>query len=139
VLGVNSLILVGSVLLPKEGTLMFPQAGVRVPVSVAEHEACPATSVLRRIGDKWSPVLLSVLAERSYGFNELDRAVEGLSRRMLTRTLRALEEDGLVSRTVHPSVPQGVEYALTPAGRALRVLLVRLGEWAIEHDAGQRG
>jgi DNA-binding HxlR family transcriptional regulator len=90
---------------------------------------------LRRIGDKWSPVVLSLLARRSYGFNELDRAIEGLSRRMLIRTLRFLERDGLVSRTVHPGVPPRVEYALTDLGRSLRASLKALGEWAVVHDA----
>ena len=113
-----------------------PEVGV--PVTVDDHQACPATTVLRRVGDKWSPVLLSLLAERGYGFNELDRSVEGLSRRMLIRTLRALERDGLVSRTVQPTVPPRVDYALTDLGRSIRVRLVALGEWAVAHEAELR-
>lgn len=113
-------------------------AGVGVLVTVDRHQACPATAVLRRVGDKWAPVLLSLLASRSYGFNELDRSIEGLSRRMLTRTLRSLERDGLVSRTVHPSVPPRVEYALTDLGQSLRVRLKALGEWAVSHEADLR-
>jgi DNA-binding HxlR family transcriptional regulator len=69
------------------------------PVTIREHETCPVTAVLRRLGDRWSPVVVRVLAERPHGFNELDRRIEGISRRMLTRTLRALESDGFVSRT----------------------------------------
>jgi DNA-binding HxlR family transcriptional regulator len=86
-----------------EASAEEPVGGVAVPVTVDDHERCPATAVLRRIGDKWSPVLLSLLAERSYGFNELDRSVQGLSRRMLVRTLRSLEREGLISRTLHPA------------------------------------
>lgn len=104
-----------------------------VPVTVTDHQACPATAVLRRLGDKWSPLLLSLLAQHSYGFNELDRSIQGLSRRMLVRTLRFLERDGLISRTVHPGTPPRVEYALTDLGRSLRQHLTALGQWAITH------
>jgi DNA-binding HxlR family transcriptional regulator len=103
-----------------------------------QHRACPVTALLHRLGDRWSPVLLRRLAERPYGFNELDRAVDGLSRRMLTRTLRALEADGLVSRTVGPGRAARVEYALTPRGRDLREQLRVLGIWAAEHLPAER-
>jgi len=103
-----------------------------------QHRACPVTALLHRLGDRWSPVLLRRLAERPYGFNELDRAVDGLSRRMLTRTLRALEADGLVSRTVGPGRAARVEYALTPRGRDLREQLRALGIWAAEHLPAER-
>ncbi|MER6137088.1 helix-turn-helix domain-containing protein [Streptomyces sp. NPDC001815] len=112
-----------------------PFVGVSVPVTVDDHERCPATALLRRIGDKWSPVLLSLLAHRSYGFNELDRSVQGLSRRMLVRTLRSLERDGLISRTLHADTPPRAEYALTDLGRSLRELLNTLGQWAVAHEA----
>lgn len=115
-----------------------PVGDVAVPITIEDHQACPATAVLRRIGDKWSPVLLSLLAQRGHGFNELDRSVEGLSRRMLVRTLRSLERDGLISRTVHPSVPPHVEYALTDLGRSLRAQLNTLGQWAVAHQADLR-
>ncbi|WP_051948363.1 winged helix-turn-helix transcriptional regulator [Streptomyces scabiei] len=115
-----------------------PFGGVTVPVTVDDHEGCPATVLLRRIGDKWSPVLLSLLAERSYGFNELDRSVQGLSRSMLVRTLRSLEREGLVSRTLHADIPPRAEYALTDLGRSLRELLVTIGQWAVTHEADVR-
>jgi DNA-binding HxlR family transcriptional regulator len=99
--------------------------------TIADHQRCPATRLYRRIGDKWTPLLIALLARRSYGFNELDRAVEGISRRVLTRTLRTLEADGLISRTVHPTNPPRVEYALTDHGRSLYEHLHALGEWAI--------
>jgi DNA-binding HxlR family transcriptional regulator len=107
-------------------------------VTVGEHEACPVTRVLRRVGDKWSPVVIRLLAMRGHGFNELDRSIEGLSRRMLTRTLRALEDDGFVSRTRHSGTPTRVEYALTELGESLREQLFDLGRWADAHDADLR-
>ncbi|MFJ5266579.1 winged helix-turn-helix transcriptional regulator [Streptomyces sp. NPDC088387] len=119
---------------PRHPASVDEAVDVTVPVTVDDHEACPATALLRRIGDKWSPVLLSLLARRTHGFNELDRSVQGLSRRMLVRTLRSLERDGLISRTVHPSTPPRTEYALTDLGRSLRDLLVTLGQWAVVHE-----
>ncbi|MFK3983846.1 winged helix-turn-helix transcriptional regulator [Micromonospora sp. NPDC050397] len=101
-----------------------------LPVTEADRAACTATDVLRRVGEKWSVLLLAVLHERPYGFNELDRTVQGLSRRILTRTLRALESDGLVSRR---RTPERVEYALTDLGRSLLPLILALGEWAVAH------
>lgn len=98
-------------------------------VTARERETCPVTSLLRRVGDKWSPVLIRLLDERGYGFNELDRAIEGISRRMLTRTLRALVDEGFVSRTSRPGSTR-VDYTLTELGRSLRGQLVLFGEWA---------
>ncbi|MBO2449405.1 helix-turn-helix transcriptional regulator [Actinomadura barringtoniae] len=117
---------------------MSTDEGLAAPVSVAEHAMCPATDVMRRVGEKWSVLVLSLLAARPYGFNELDRAVEGLSRRVLTRTLRTLERDGLISRTALPGRAARVEYALTDLGRSLRGPLLALGRWAVEHDAAIR-
>lgn len=99
--------------------------------SIDNHRRCPATHLYRRLGDKWTPLLIALLAQRSYGFNELDRAIEGISRRVLTRTLRTLEADRLVSRTVHPTKPPRVEYALTDLGQSLNEHLRAFGEWAI--------
>lgn len=112
-----------------------PVVGVTVPVTVDDHQRCLATALLRRVGDKWSPVLLSLLAQRSHGFNELDRTIQGISRRMLVHTLRSLERDGLISRTLHPGTPSRAEYALTDLGRSLRGLLITLGRWAVAHEA----
>ncbi|MEV8637112.1 helix-turn-helix domain-containing protein [Streptosporangium sp. NPDC051023] len=105
-------------------------------VTTVVYEACPVTGVLRAIGDKWSPAVLRLLAERGHGFNELDRSIEGISRRMLTRTLRSLEEAGYVRRTSYGPVPARVEYTLTVRGRSLREQLRALGGWAAAHDAG---
>lgn len=106
-------------------------------------ENCQAVSaVLSRVGDKWSVLVVSILGRGSMRFNELKRAVDGVSQRMLTLTLRTLERDGLVMRTVYPSVPPRVEYELTALGRSLLQPVSALAAWAIEHrgaiDSAQR-
>ena len=95
---------------------------------------CHAREILARIGDKWSVYVIHVLgAEGTLRFNELRGRVEGISQRMLTVTLRGLERDGLVARTVHPTVPPRVEYALTPMGRTLLDTVCELIRWADRH------
>jgi len=103
------------------------------PVPADELAACPVTEVFRRVGDRWSMLLVIVLGSRPHRYNELHRAVEGISQRMLTRTLRGLETDGLVQRVVFPTVPPGVEYSLTPLGASLLGPLSALADWAVEH------
>ena len=93
---------------------------------------CRAIShVLARIGDKWTVLVVNLLGNGPKRFSEIKREVGGISQRMLTLTLRALERDGLVTRTVHPTVPPSVEYALTELGLSLRVPVQALGEWAL--------
>ncbi|ABL72228.1 MULTISPECIES: winged helix-turn-helix transcriptional regulator [Paracoccus] len=89
------------------------------------------TAVLQRIGDKWSLLIVSVLAEGPKRFNELRREIPSISQRMLTLTLRGLERDGLVSRTVTPSIPPRVDYELTELGQSLRKPVCALAEWAM--------
>lgn len=97
-------------------------------------ENCQAVSqVLSRVGDKWSVLVVSILGRGSMRFNELKRAVDGVSQRMLTLTLRALERDGLVTRTVFPSVPPRVDYELTALGRSLLGPVSALTAWALNH------
>ncbi|MGH3168616.1 MAG: winged helix-turn-helix transcriptional regulator [Trebonia sp.] len=81
---------------------------------------CPTRQILDRIGDRWTVLIVGVLWDGPARFSELRRRVEGVSQKMLTQTLRGLERDGLVRRTVYPEVPVRVEYALTEAGRTLR-------------------
>ena len=96
--------------------------------------ACQAvTSILSRVGDKWTVLVVMMLARGPQRFNALKRRVGGVSQRMLTLTLRGLERDGLVTRTVVPTVPPRVEYALTPLGHSLRGPLEGLGTWAFAH------
>ena len=97
------------------------------------HDDCPTREVLDRVGDKWSVLVIVLLGQRTHRFNELHRAVEGISQRMLTLTVRALERDGLVKRTVYPMVPPRVDYELTELGRTLLVPLTALSIWAHEH------
>lgn len=94
---------------------------------------CPSRRLLQRISDKWVVLLLSALGDGSMRYSELAAKVAGVSQKMLTQTLRALERDGLVSRTVTPSVPPRVDYELTPLGASLRERITLLKEWAEEH------
>src|SRR5690606_35990151 len=88
------------------------------------HANCNAAEMLMRIGDKWSVYVIHILGHAgTLRFNELKANVDGISQRMLTVTLRGLERDGLVRRTVYPEVPPGVEYELTPLGTTLRELV----------------
>ncbi|MGY3518819.1 winged helix-turn-helix transcriptional regulator [Micromonospora sp. PTRAS2] len=103
------------------------------PVPAGEYESCPVTDVLRRVSDKWTLLLLTLLDQRPHRFNELHRAVDGISQRMLTRSLRTLESDGLVAREVFPTSPPSVEYRLTPLGVSLLEPLSALAGWAVGH------
>lgn len=91
---------------------------------------CPTRLVLNRIADKWTVLIVGSLEERTKRFGELRREVGGISQKMLTQTLRGLERDGLVTRTVYPSVPPKVEYTLTPLGRTLITLLDAISTWS---------
>jgi DNA-binding HxlR family transcriptional regulator len=117
--------------LAQEGT--FSSAGhTGVPDDTCSAATCQTvTEVLARVGDKWTMQVVMTLGDGPVRFNALRRAVEGISQRMLTRTLRGLERDGLISRTVTPTVPPRVDYALTPLGRSLVEPVSALGEWAV--------
>lgn len=97
-------------------------------------DACPAVrEVLNRVGDKWSVLVVSLLGEGPKRFGELRRATEGISQRMLTLTLRGLERDGLVTRTVEATIPPKVEYELTELGRTLLKPVHALAQWALDN------
>jgi DNA-binding HxlR family transcriptional regulator len=97
---------------------------------------CRAVSdVLARVGDKWTVLVVNTLGRGPQRFNELRRAIGSISQRMLTLTLRALERDGLVTRTVFPTVPPRVDYELTKLGRSLLEPITALGTWAVRHRA----
>ena len=87
-------------------------------------------SILARVGDKWSVLVIMLLSNGPRRFNEIKRMVGGISQRMLTLTLRGLERDGLVTRTVFPTIPPRVDYELTELGRSLREPVQNLGQWA---------
>ncbi|SDN18270.1 winged helix-turn-helix transcriptional regulator [Allokutzneria albata] len=100
----------------------------------ADEETCrKVLQVLSRIGDKWTLLVIGTLRDGTMRFGELHRQVTGISQRMLTLTLRQLERDGLISRTVHPSVPPKVEYTLTELGRTLLGTALQLATWAADH------
>jgi DNA-binding HxlR family transcriptional regulator len=89
--------------------------------------------VLERVGDKWSVLTIGTLRNGPLRFSELRRGVTGISQRMLTRTVRALERDGLVTRTVYPEIPPRVEYELTDLGKTLIPPVLSLAEWAMRN------
>jgi DNA-binding HxlR family transcriptional regulator len=94
---------------------------------------CPSRKILDRVGDKWSTLLIVLLDDGSKRFSELRRSIHGISHKMLTQTLRNLERDGLVNRTVYAQVPPRVEYALTPMGKTLYAPVTSLLRWSEEH------
>ena len=94
---------------------------------------CRVREVLDRVGDKWSLYVIHTLGGGTRRFRDLRRMIDGISQRMLTVTLRGLERDGLVTRTVHPTIPPRVEYALTPMGHTLLGTVCTLVRWAEDH------
>ena len=101
------------------------------------HDADPnyraALETLARVGGKWTVMVVATLWQGPLRYNEIQRGVEGISQRMLTLALKGLEQDGLVERTIFPTVPPRVDYELTELGRSLIVPLHALYEWAVEH------
>src|SRR6476660_6582421 len=113
----------------QEGTSVLPR-------NLHEPEDCRAVSeVLARVGDKWTVLVVWTLGDGSKRFNELRKALGSISQRMLTLTLRALERDGLVTRTVFATIPPRVDYELTPLGRSLLAPVSELGLWARRNRA----
>jgi DNA-binding HxlR family transcriptional regulator len=112
---------------------------IKVPVlppNAHQDGDCRAVaSVLARVGDKWSVFVIMMLGERPRRFNELKRMIGGISQRMLTLTLRGLERDGLITRTVFPTIPPRVDYELTDLGRGLCQPVAALGAWAQTHQS----
>jgi DNA-binding HxlR family transcriptional regulator len=97
------------------------------------HTGCRAREILDRIADKWSLQVIALLGDGTKRFTELKREIDGISQRMLTVTLRALERDGIVSRTMYPVMPPRVDYTLTPLGRTLFDAAVGLLHWTETH------
>ncbi|RLV01279.1 transcriptional regulator [Streptomyces griseocarneus] len=98
------------------------------------REGCEVRQILDRVADKWSLLVIALLERRSLRFTELRREIDGISQRMLTVTLRQLERDGLVHRTVHPVVPPRVDYELTPLGATLHDTIQSLVTWTEDHQ-----
>jgi DNA-binding HxlR family transcriptional regulator len=108
--------------------------GPALPPQRDHHDCRGVVSVLARVGDKWSVFVIMMLGDGPKRFNELKRLIGGISQRMLTLTLRGLERDGLVTRTVFPTIPPRVDYELTDLGRGLSLPVQALGEWAKSHQ-----
>src|ERR1700744_4844087 len=121
---------------PQEGTFLKPEH-IKVPVLepyAHENSDCRGVaSILARVGDKWSVFVIMLLGGGPRRFNEIKRMVGGISQRMLTLTLRGLERDGLVTRTVFPTSPPRVDYELTKRGHGLSNPVKALGAWAHAH------
>lgn len=101
--------------------------------AVSCAEDCGVRDVQDRLGDKWTVHVVVELAAGTRRFKELQRLVTGISQRMLTLTLRRLERDGLVTRTVHPTIPPQVEYTLTETGHSMTHLIKQLVDWSLDH------
>ena len=111
-----------------------------LPPSPHADGSCRAVaSVLARVGDKWSVLVIMMLINGPMRFNELKRTIGGISQRMLTLTLRGLERDGLVTRTIFPTIPPRVDYELTDLGRGLSKPVEALGKWAFDHQVEIEG
>jgi DNA-binding HxlR family transcriptional regulator len=124
--------------IPQEGTFLKPEH-MKVPVLPSpphpgDADCRQVASILARVGDKWSVFVIMLLGDGPRRFNEIKRMVEGISQRMLTLTLRGLERDGLVTRTVFPTIPPRVDYELTDLGRGLWQPVEALGKWAYAHQ-----
>lgn len=94
---------------------------------------CPSRGLLDRIGDRWTVLVIGALDVGPQRFSQLQTTVDGVSQKMLSQTLRSMEPDGLVTRTVYPEVPPRVEHELTALGRTLQIPLAALTEWSTEH------
>lgn len=106
---------------------------VTAPEGHLPGDCTAVSSVLSRVGDKWSVLVIMLLAGGPRRFNEIKRMIGGISQRMLTLTLRGLERDGLVTRTIFPTIPPRVDYELTELGQSLRKPVENLGNWVFNH------
>ena len=104
-----------------------------------ELPACPVSTTVQLIGSKWKLLILRNLMVRPWRFNELRRDLEGISQKVLTDSLRALEEDKIITRTVYPEVPPRVEYALSPLGESMRPILDTMEEWGTNYKKRMAG
>ncbi|MFE4307212.1 winged helix-turn-helix transcriptional regulator [Streptomyces sp. NPDC056891] len=115
-------------------TATYGDGGDPDPFQWDTREDCEVRQILDRVADKWSLLVIALLDRRVLRFTELKRAIDGVSQRMLTVTLRQLERDGLVKRTVHPVVPPRVDYELTPLGGTLHTTIRSLVTWTEQHQ-----
>ena len=100
-----------------------------------ELPACPVATTVQMIGSKWKLLIMRNLLQRPWRFNELKKDLEGISQKVLTDSLRSMEADGIITRTVYPEVPPRVEYALSPLGESMRPIMDAMERWGIAYKA----
>lgn len=98
-----------------------------------EMPACPVATTVQLIGSKWKLLIMRNLLQRSWRFNELRKDLEGISQKVLTDSLRSMESDGIITRTVYPEVPPRVEYALSDLGESMRPIMNAMEEWGTNY------
>ncbi len=103
-----------------------------------EMPACPVATTVQLIGSKWKLLILRNLLARPWRFNELKKDLEGISQKVLTDSLRSMEEDGIVLRTVYPEVPPRVEYALSELGNSMRPIISAMEQWGLGYQVAMR-
>lgn len=101
----------------------------------SELPDCPVATTVEMIGSKWKLLIMRNLLVRPWRFNELRKNLEGISQKVLTDSLRSMEEDGIITRTVFPEVPPRVEYALSPLGESMRPILDAMQDWGMAYKA----
>ena len=104
-----------------------------------EMPACPVATTVQLIGSKWKLLIMRNLFARPWRFNELRKDLEGISQKVLTNSLRSMEEDGIITRTVYPEVPPRVEYALSELGESMRPIMDAMEQWGIAYKNGKLG
>jgi DNA-binding HxlR family transcriptional regulator len=118
------------------GTWTLPRDVQTDPAGPCGHDDCGIRDVLDRLGDRWSVLVIVELAKGTRRFRELHRAVPGISQRMLTVTTKRLVRDGLVERTVYPTIPPQTDYRLSDMGRSFAGAIAALADWSREHKDG---
>lgn len=103
-----------------------------------ELPACPVATTVQLIGSKWKLLILRNLLQRPWRFNELRKNLEGISQKVLTDSLRSMEDDGIITRTVYPEVPPRVEYALSELGESMRPIIAAMEQWGISYKEGRQ-
>lgn len=104
-----------------------------------EMPACPVATTVQLIGSKWKLLIMRNLLERPWRFNELRRDLDGISPKVLTDSLRSMENDGIITRTVYPEVPPRAEYALSELGESMRPVMKAMEQWGMEYKKAKRG
>ena len=104
----------------------------------AELPECPVATTVQLVGSKWKLLILRNLLQRPWRFNELKKSLEGISQKVLTDSLRSMEDDGIITRTVYPEVPARVEYALSELGESMRPIITAMEQWGITYKEGSR-